>query len=185
MRRMLILIGLAAVLAGPARAGPTAEAEAAFETDDYDRALALYSQAVDQAGANPAARASALFDRAEAYGRHAEDQKALADYGEALQLAADPRFKAVVLTGRADLYAQMRRYPDAIADYTQALALKPDLVGVHTARGQTYSRIRDDTSAMADYEAELKLNPKYPRALRARAVLLGQPDPTQIKEHAW
>jgi len=186
MRRRMILIGLAAAaLAGPARAGSTADAEAAFENEDYDRAFALYSKAIQEAGADPTARASALFDRAEVYSRLGKTPEALADYGEALALSSDPSFKALTVFGRGDLYAQERRYPEAIADYTAALALKPDLVGVLTARGEVLRRMRDNPAALADFEAELKINPKYPRALRGRAAVLGLPDPTYVKENPW
>ena len=109
--------------------------------------------------------------------------EALADYGEALSLSPDPAFKALVLSSRADLYALERRYPEAIADYTQALTFKPDLVGVLTARGQVHQRLRENDAALADFEAELKADPTYPKALRAKARLLGQPDPTYIPEH--
>ena len=185
MKRVLTLVGVLACLAGSARAGPAADAEEALAKDDYPRAFALYTQAVAEAGKNPSARASALFDRAEAYARYAKDPDALADYGEALSLSPDPGFKALVLAARGDLYGQERRFPQAIADYTEALSLKPDLVGVLTARAQAHLRLRETDAAMADFEAELKANPTYPKALRGRAQLLGQPDPTYVKEHPW
>lgn len=183
MRRMMILIGLAAVLAGPARAGAIADAEVAFEKEDYERAFALYTQALQEAGKDPRARASALFDRAEIYSRIGKNELALADYAEALQLSADPSFKALIVFGRGDLYAQSRHYDEAVVDYTQALALKPNLVGVLTARGDAYRRMNKNDLALADFEAELKINPKYPRALRARAQVLGLPDPIPVKEN--
>lgn len=183
MKRALALVAVLACLAGHAHAGPAADAEAALEQDDYERAFALYTQAVAEAGKEPAARASALFDRAEAYARYAKDREALADYNEALTLSPDQGFKALVLSSRGDLYAQERRFPEAIADYTQALSLKPDLVGVLTARGQAHQRLRENDAALADFDAELKADPNYPKALRAKARLLGQPDPTQIPEH--
>ena len=65
MKRALALVGLLACLAGAAKAGPTADAEAALDKDDYVKAFALYTQAVAEAGKDPGARASALFDRAE------------------------------------------------------------------------------------------------------------------------
>jgi tetratricopeptide (TPR) repeat protein len=186
MRRRMILIGLAAAaLAGPSHAGSTADAEAAFDKEDYERAFALYTKAIEEAGSDPMARASALFDRAEIYSRMGKTPEALADYGEALALSHDAGFKALTVFGRGDLYAQARRYPEAIADYTAALALKPDLVGVLTARGEVRRRMNDAPAALADFEAELKINPKYPRALRGRAAVLGIPDPTQVKENDW
>ena len=107
MRRRMILIGLAAAaLAGPSHAGSTADAEAAFENEDYERAFALYSRAIQEAGADPIARASALFDRAEIYSRLGKTPEALADYGAALALSRDPSFKALTAFGRGDLYAQ-------------------------------------------------------------------------------
>jgi tetratricopeptide (TPR) repeat protein len=183
MKRALALTLLLACLAGAAHAGPTGDAEAALDKDDTAKAFALYSQAVTEAGKDPSARASALFDRAEAYARYGKDMEALADYNEALSLSPDPAFKALVLSSRGDLYGLERRYQDAIADYTQALALKPDLVGVLTARGQAHQRLRENDAALADFDAELKADPKYPKALRAKARLLGQPDPTYIPEH--
>jgi tetratricopeptide (TPR) repeat protein len=184
--RALTVVGLFVIcLSGRAHAGVAEQAEAALDKDDLPRAFALYTQAVSEAGKNPAARASALFDRAEAYARYAKDADALTDYGEALSLSSDPSFKALVLSARGDLYAQERKYPQAIDDYTQALALKPDLVGVLTARGTAHQRARENDLALADFDAELKVHPKYPGALRAKARLLGQPDPTQIPEHPW
>ncbi len=185
MRRMMILIGLAAVLASPAYAGATADAEVAFAKEDYNRAFELYTQAIAEAGSNPRARAEALFDRAECYARIGKTAESLIDYAEALSTATDPGFKALVVFGRGDLYAQTRRYNEAIADYTEALALKPNLVGVLTARGDALRRTNKDAEALADFEAELKINPKYPRAMRGRSQVLGLPDPTQIKENLW
>lgn len=186
MRRTLFLIGaFAALLAGTVHAGPAADAEKAFAADDYNKAIAIYSKAVQAAGADHRVRASALFDRAEAYGRIGRDTEALADYAEALSLSPDPAFQALVLFSRGDLYGQSRHYDEAVADYTQALALKPNLVGVLTARGQIYGRQKKTDLALADYEAELKINPKYPRALRGRAQILGLPDPVRVTEHSW
>ncbi len=184
--RMMILLGLAAaVLAGPVHAGSTADAEMAVEREDYARAFALYTKAIEEAGSDPAARASALFDRAEIYSRLGKTADAMADYAEALQLSHDPAFQALVVYGRGDLYAQVRKYPEAIAEYSQALALKPNLVGVLTSRGDAERRLNNDTAALADFEAELKINPKYPRAIRGRSQVLGLPDPTQVKENLW
>jgi hypothetical protein len=59
------------------------------------------------------------------------------------------------------------------------------MVGVLTARGQAHLRMRDRDAALADFEAELKVNPTYPKALRGKAQLMGQPDPTYVKEHPW
>src|SRR3954454_14411269 len=132
MKRTLALIGFVAVLAGHAHAGVAGEAEEALDRDDQARAFSLYAQAIAEAGKEPAARASALFDRAEAYARYAKDSDALADYAEALTLSPNPGFKALVLAARGDLYTQERHYDLAIADYSGALALKPDLVGVLT-----------------------------------------------------
>ncbi len=185
MKRALALIVFLACLSGHARAGVAGEAEEALDRDDQARAFALYGQAVTEAGKDPAARASALFDRAEAYARYARDSDAMMDYGEALTLSRDPGFKALVLTARGDLFVQERRFQQAIDDYSQALSIKPDLVGVRTARGQAHQRLKENDAAMADFEAELRANPKYPKALRARAQMLGQPDPTQIAEHPW
>ncbi|HEY4030914.1 MAG TPA: tetratricopeptide repeat protein [Caulobacteraceae bacterium] len=185
MKRVLALVGVLACLAGAARAGPAADAEAALDNDDYAKAFALYSQAVAEAGKDSAARASALFDRAEAYARYARDPEALADYDEALSLSLDKGFKALVLSSRGDLYVHERHFQEAIADYTQALSLKPDLVGVLTDRGQAHQRLKENDAALADFDAELKADPKYPKALRAKARLLGQPDPTQVSEHPW
>jgi tetratricopeptide (TPR) repeat protein len=185
MKRALAIAALLMMLTGPVHAGTAADAEAALDRDDHALAFSLYSRAVQEAGADPAARASALYDRAEAYVRHADDDQALADYGEALSLSSDTTFKAVVLTQRGDLYTQERKYPEAVADYTRALALKPDLVGVLTARGQAHLRLKETDAAVADFDAELKASPRYPRALRARAQALGQPDPIPVQEHPW
>ena len=148
------------------------------------RALALVGLLACLSGAahaGPAADAEAALDKDD----YAKDPEALADYNEALTLSPDPAFKALVLSSRGDLLAQERHFPEAIADYTLALSLKPDLAGVLTARGQAHQRLRENDAALADFDAELKADPKFPKALRAKARLLGQPDPTQIAEHPW
>jgi TPR repeat protein len=93
------------------------QAEEAAGKDDVDGALELYTKALG-CQEHP----SIYSQRAKAYERKGENDKALADYEKALSMPADEYYKpSGSYFNRAELYSRLKDYDNAIADYTRAI----------------------------------------------------------------
>jgi tetratricopeptide (TPR) repeat protein len=102
---------------------------------------------------------SSAFDflaRGKAFSSFLEDDKALADYDQALKLdpsSAEANFnKAMVLQHMGDSAG-------AITQFTAAIKLEPNYVDAITSRASAFNRNGDTKSAIADYTKAIQINP--------------------------
>lgn len=123
-----------------------------FQQGDFKGAIESWTQAIQQ---NP--DAATYYNRGLAYRRLEDNQKALADYNQALKF--DPKYvKAYV--NRANVRDDLGDKQGAIADYNQALKLDSEYALAYHNRGIFYARQGDKTKAQADFQKAADLYQK-------------------------
>ncbi|CAL80199.1 conserved hypothetical protein with two TPR repeat domains; putative exported protein [Bradyrhizobium sp. ORS 278] len=102
---------------------------AASEAQDGDKVLTECGALIDNPKTAKSDRINALIARASIYIVRGETDRAIADYGTALQL--DPTL-ANIFNARGELYRKKGDRPKALADFASALRLNPDHVGARS-----------------------------------------------------
>jgi tetratricopeptide (TPR) repeat protein len=139
----------------PLAAAYNGRGAAYFEKDDYDHAIADYTEAIKLDPKFAAAYGNRCF----AYFLKRDYDNAIADCNQAI--AIDPEYYLVYNT-RGIAYAAKGDYDKAIADYTEAAKLNPHFALAYRNRGVAYAAKNDYDRAIADYTQAIKLDPKYP-----------------------
>jgi Flp pilus assembly protein TadD len=130
--------------------------------EDYDRAIADYTEAL-QLDPNYALAitnlAIAYANRGIAYYNKKDYDRAIADYTQAIRI--EPSANRYYNRGIA--YSGKKDYDRAIADYTQAIRIEPS-DGRYNSRGNAYYNKKDYNRAIADYTEALRINPNHTNA---------------------
>ena len=100
--------------------------------------------------------AEEAFNRGKAYLSKGDDDRAFADYNQAIKL--DPKY-AAAYSNRGSAYELKGDYDRAFEDYSQAITLNPKSASAYTSRGLAYERKGDYDRAIADYTEAVKLEP--------------------------
>jgi tetratricopeptide (TPR) repeat protein len=98
----------------------------------------------------------ALNDRANTYDLMGEYDRAIEDYGRAIQLKPND---AALYRNRAKVLYKIADYDGAIADDTRAIGLNPDFGEAYANRGVAYLAEGKTELAIEDFGAAIKLNP--------------------------
>jgi lipoprotein NlpI len=98
-----------------------------------------------------------LSNRGAAYQFKGDYDRAIQDYGRALQ--AESGFRSV-LTERGAAYASKGDYHRAIQDFNDAILLLPDDARAFYGRGYVHRRQEDYDRAIQDYDTAIRLDPK-------------------------
>ncbi len=109
----------------------------------YEEAVARNTAILDRAPND----ADALVNRANAYFRQSEMEKAVADFTEALSVRPD----AATLRRRGMARVRLGATDDAIADFTEALRLEPRDIEALGNRGLAHVQKGDQQNAIADF----------------------------------
>jgi tetratricopeptide (TPR) repeat protein len=125
-------------------------AECYFEIQQYDRAAADYSCAIELGDTGIYA------NRADAYFHLKRYGLAIADYNRAISLFPQT---AGFYESRGDVYQKLRLYYQALADYTKAIALFGIDPGAYVKRGDIYLKLGRYNKAVADYAESIDLRP--------------------------
>jgi tetratricopeptide (TPR) repeat protein len=114
-----------------------------------------FSKLLGQARTMKPASALDFLARGKAFSSFLEDDKALADYDQALKLdtsLGEANFnKAMALLHKGDSAA-------AIGQFTAAIKFDPNYIDAITGRASAYNRKGDSQSAIADYSKAIQLN---------------------------
>jgi tetratricopeptide (TPR) repeat protein len=121
----------------------------------------------------------AYNNRGFAYWRKDENDRAIADYNEAIRL--DPKF-AKAYSNRGLAYRDKGDTGRAIADYTEAIRLDPKFANAYINRGLAYEKLADVARARVDFNATLGLSQNGTEWARNKAQerLAALPSPATV-----
>jgi tetratricopeptide (TPR) repeat protein len=108
----------------------------------------------------------AVLDRAIAFYRKGEFDKAMTDYDQILGLAPG---LAIAYRGRALVHQANGDYAASIADFNQAIALRPMAAPLYFERGLAHAAQDELDQAISDYTQAISTNPRYGLAYFSRA----------------
>ena len=111
--------------------------------------------------------AIAYYSRGLAYYDKGDDDRAIAEYNEAIRL--DPKF-AYAYSNRGLAYDHKGDLDRAGPDYNEAIRLDPKYAQAYFNRGNAYYQKGDDDRAIADYSEAIRLDPKYAYAYNNRGT---------------
>ncbi len=138
--------------APPSRAADSAAEWAACEnTENAAGQIAACGKLAGDAAQTAEARAQAYYLRGNAYGDQGELDKAIADYGKAIELSD----YAIYYASRGWALTEKGDAAQALRDCDKAIALNPNLALGYANRGAAYEKKGDLAKAIADYKAAL------------------------------
>ena len=111
--------------------------------------------------------AIAYYSRGLAYYDKGDDDRAIAEFNEAIRL--DPKF-AYAYSSRGLAYDHKGDLGHADPDYNEAIRLDPKYAQAYFNRGNAYYQKGDDDRAIADYSEAIRLDPKYAYAYNNRGT---------------
>jgi tetratricopeptide (TPR) repeat protein len=163
MRVVLLSVGVAAlfVIAAPLSVHAQTKQQVDWCVDD-DNAFAPDLRingctAVIQSGNSSGKRLAWAFNnRGNAYHAKGDNDHAIAEYNQALQL--DPSY-AIAYNSRGNAYHDKGDNDLAIADYNRALQLDPNLTAAYNGRANAYAAKGNYAFALADYTTVIKIEP--------------------------
>jgi tetratricopeptide (TPR) repeat protein len=154
------------------------EAEAHYDADRYEQAIAAYACVLVLDPSN----VSAFYMRGEASLMLGDYKQAIVDENRALEL--DPDYKLAYGT-RGDASLMLGDYKQAIVDASRAIELDPNYALAYRTRGEAYRMLGDDKQAIADANRTLELDPNCAKAYVTRgAAWLMQGDDKQTIANA-
>jgi len=121
--------------------------------------------AVPEEPESPPTSASDYHHRAAIYLNMGEYEKALLEFGKALEL--DPAY-APAYYDRGLAHAQTQQYAEALADFSRVIELNPQHADAYYNRGLVYARQNAFAEALADYDQALALHPADPLIYNSR-----------------
>jgi tetratricopeptide (TPR) repeat protein len=134
---------------------------------DSDARIAACTEVLNRGALDGKHRAHAFNDRAVAFARKGQYDRAIQDYDEAIRLAPQT---ADLLGNRGWSYIQKGDYDRALADLNEAIRLNPRVAMAFDKRGRAYFRKGEYDRAIADFDEAIRLDPKMSMAFSNRGV---------------
>lgn len=162
LRCIALVLVTAALIAGcPASAWANAAEDVdqgteAADGGDYDKAVELFTRAIDSRELSRSDAAAAHSKRGDAYQGKSDFSRAIADYDAAIRL--DPG-NDEAFSSRGDAYAATGDYDRAIADYDGAIRVKRDNPDAYLGRGAARFVLGQFAPAIADLRRSVRLDP--------------------------
>lgn len=132
---------------------------------DQDRRIAGCTRIIDDIGESNFNHALAYGNRGTAWHAKGDNDRAIADYSEAIRLNPKdvPAYnnRGTALRDKGDL-------DRAIANYNQAIRLDPNDVAAYNNRGNAWHEKGDAKRAVVDYSETTRLDPKNALGFRTR-----------------
>jgi tetratricopeptide (TPR) repeat protein len=130
-----------------------------YDEDEYDKAIAEYTEALNLYPNN----AAAYCNRGESYRMKKQYDEAIQDLEKAISLDQNYQWAKDNLKGiyydRGLAYKKQGDYDKAIAEYTGALKLDPNYAKAYNNRGNAYDKKGEYDKALTDYTEAIRLNP--------------------------
>lgn len=132
-----------------------------------DQTIEGCSGIINSAGQPAANLTMAHYNRGNGYRENQDDDRAIADYSEAIRI--DPNYEHAYYN-RGITYDHKGDYDRAIDDYSDAIRLDPNDKSPYVNRGIDYRRKHDYDRAAADYSAAIRIDPNNPDVYTNRGV---------------
>ena len=159
------------LIAGTALAEWTPDAQrCAGNEGSPDERIAACSRAIVSGKLSAEDLATTHYNRALEWRAKREDDKALADYGEAIRI--NPRY-ALAYNNRGNIYRANGEYDRAIADFDAALRINPKYAFAHNNLGMALFGKGELDRALASFDRAIRLDPKYAYAYNNRGNAWG------------
>ncbi|MBO0764812.1 MAG: tetratricopeptide repeat protein [Hyphomicrobiaceae bacterium] len=141
------------------------DAVAALAHGNFDQAVALYTQALQDKTLANERRAILLSDRGVAQARLQNAKEAIEDFNRAIQLF--PEY-AAIYNNRGNVLLGIGAVREAMKDFDRALLLAPGYVAAYSNRGGAQLKLGEVNLAIADYNKAIALTPVNPAAFTGR-----------------
>jgi len=134
-----------------------------YEKEEYDKAIADYSQAIRL---NPK-DANAYIGRGDAWSDKGQYDAAISDFTNAVRL--DPK-SANARLSRGGAWLNKGELDKAIADFNDAVRLDPKNANAYLVRAATWINKSEYDKALVDFNEAIRLDPKDPTAYEVRGM---------------
>jgi tetratricopeptide (TPR) repeat protein len=176
MRRSILPIGMAALVAAAASALPSPGRADDFSTcreAKAEEAIAACTHAITSGAWRGLDLAATYYSRCRAYNEKGDAAHAIADCSNALKGNPHFRHPYMIYVERANAYRAKGDLAHAIADYNEAIRLEPLYAQAYNNRGRAYEMKGDLPRAIADYGEAIGLDREGAAAYgnRGRAYL--------------
>jgi len=162
------------VLAGVCLIAATALAEwtpdarrCARKEGSPEERIAACDRAIASGKLSAADLATTHYNRALEWRARREDDKALADYGEAIRI--NPKY-ALAHNNRGVVLFDKGELEGALASFDRAIRLDPKYAYAYNNRGNTWGSKGEYDRAIADFSEAIRLDPKYGYAYSNRGI---------------
>lgn len=166
---LLVLFPLLAVT-GCAPLTNAQKAHSLLKYGYYDKAIALYDEAIKSDNLSPIALEEAYFNRGYAKYEKYYDDGAIADYSKAIEI--NPKNK-LAYAYRARIKEEKNDSDGSIADLSKAIELDSKYAYAYNARGIIKKHKKDLDGAIADFNKAIEIDPKYSDAYFNRGLVKG------------
>ena len=136
-------------------------------TFSADQRINGCSSVIQSGRETPRNLAVAYYSRGLAYYDKGDDDRAIAEYNEAIRL--DPQL-AQAYSSRGLAYDHKGDLGRAEPDYNEAIRLDPKYAQAYFNRGNAYYQKGEDDRAITDYSEAIRLDPKYAYAYNNRGT---------------
>jgi tetratricopeptide (TPR) repeat protein len=174
MKRILLMIilfsSLVVCLTSLGGAGGLGDIKAGFEAavaGDYDKAIGLYTKAIESGELSPADLKRAYDHRAFAWEEKGDYAKAIADYTRVIEI--DPKDVAAYNV-RGGAWLERGDCDRAVADFSKAIEIDPKYFHAYNNRGIAWRCKGDHDRAIADYTKAIEIDPKDAAAYNNRGI---------------
>ena len=144
-----------------------AQFKTCFEGKDPQQRIQACTAVINANREPPAKMAKVYFARGLSFRRSGQNDRALQDYNQSLQLDQQ---NSNTLNSRCYLFAITDRLQDALKDCNKALQLDPKNQYAYDSRGFTYLKLGMLDASIADYTAAINLEPNRPYSMFGRGV---------------
>jgi tetratricopeptide (TPR) repeat protein len=167
----LLMTGLAWGLAWGAPYDLANQGWEALNRGDHQKAVELFTQALDSGELTTMNRARSFNNRGLALLRLGKADQALADFDRALETA--PKLVSAYYNRSLALAAQ-QKWSEALAAVERAISLDPQPAEFYFQRGNLRAAQNELEPALADFRAALERDPEFADALANQALILGR-----------
>jgi lipoprotein NlpI len=175
MHRVMLIFGLATLLAAPALADTFSDlnqCKFVGQISKADQSIAACDRIIGDTKAAASNRAAALSGRCGWRWAKRDADHALADCNEAIKIDSS-RTDAYI--NRGNVYLSKGDADHALSDFNEAITRDPGSAWAYSARGEIFKNKGDVSHAMADFSEAIRLDPDYamPYGLRGQLYKSG------------